>query len=91
MTSSAKSCHEIKKKFAYKRSGWYWIRSPCMPVARRMFCDMITLKDFLYVGETNKNLNKFEKDSNLHKIRDECHAMGLHPIEINTFEDVKML
>jgi hypothetical protein len=59
-----------------------------MPVARRMFCDMVTLKDFMYIGETDKNLNKFEKDSNIMDVRKECHAMGLEPFEIENFVDI---
>jgi hypothetical protein len=33
-----------------------------MPAAYRMFCNMVTMKDLKYIGETDKNLNKFEKE-----------------------------
>jgi len=78
--NSGKSCYDIKNLYNYKRSGWYWIKTACMPVARRMFCDMVTLKDFMYIGETDKNLNKFDKNSNIMEVRKECNAMGLEPL-----------
>jgi hypothetical protein len=62
-----------------------------MPVARRVFCEMVTLKDFMYIGETDKNLNKFDKESNLEKIKDECYAMGMEPLELESINDLEML
>lgn len=68
----AESCHALKSEYSYKRSGFYWLQSKCMKAAWRFYCDMITAKDFLYLGETMKGKNKYENIDSLDTIRDAC-------------------
>lgn len=56
-----------------------------------MFCDMVALKDFLYIGETAKDINKYWDVADLKKIKDECNAIGLNPIELTSKENIEML
>jgi hypothetical protein len=36
---AAKDCQEIKKRFPFKRNGFYWVNTKCMPDALRVYCD----------------------------------------------------
>jgi hypothetical protein len=31
--NTAKDCRSIKEKYAYKRNGFYWVKTKCMPEA----------------------------------------------------------
>lgn len=62
-----------------------------MEYAKRVYCDMATLKDFMYVGETNKNLNKFEHEGDLTNLKNECYSMGMAPLKFLSISDVTML
>jgi len=53
-----------------------------MPNPLRMYCDMETGSNFVYIGEIKKNLVKYDQLDDLKVFRNECANLGLFPIEI---------
>jgi hypothetical protein len=35
----ATDCHKIKEYADYKRNGFYWVKTKCMPKPERVYCD----------------------------------------------------
>jgi len=85
------SCTELKKKFPFKRSGYYWIKGGCQTQPIRLFCDFETSSDYFYVGERKKGIVATTQYDGYKTVREACLPYGLHPIELSTLKQIDVI
>lgn len=71
VNKAAGTCTSIITLYPFKKSGFYWIKSLCMPVAQRLFCDFedkFNIKSYFFLGKTepDKILGQFKKNPEWH-------------------------
>ena len=74
----------VKWQVPSKRSGFFWIKSECMPNPLRLYCDMTNdLQTFYYIGKIMRGDHLgFKKYTSVGDIRHECAEYGLDPVDI---------
>ena len=79
------SCFKIKKKFTFKKSGYYWIKPECVEIPLRVFCDFENYsygKDIAYYGNTKGSERQIvvkNKDDAVNL----CSLLGLEYYQFN--------
>ncbi len=72
-------------KVPSKKSGFFWIKSDCMPNPLRLFCDMTNdQQTFYYIGKYMRDDHfGLKKYNSIGDIRQECAEYGLDPVDIS--------
>jgi hypothetical protein len=47
--NAASGCALIRKRFPFKKNGYYWIKAKCMPEPLRVYCDFTDYNPNFYV------------------------------------------
>jgi hypothetical protein len=89
-------CYHIIKAYPSKRSGFYWIKTDCMPKSLKVYCDFDSYNnkaglDF-YIFNDNQLVNSIMRDVNTFKdLYSKCASIGLEPINIKNVSMINII
>jgi len=83
---AALNCQKIKEYADYKRNGYYWVQTKCMPKPERVYCDMEdNYPNFYhYDGWHRDKQNELVDANSADGIKRICGKLGLFPVRIGT-------
>jgi len=75
----ATDCEKIKEFASYKRNGFYWVKTKCMPKPERVFCDFLDNESnfYVYKGWKADKIEVLEGGNTVEGIIKACGDIGL--------------
>lgn len=91
--SFATSCQKIAMVYGERPNGFYWIKSKCMKMPKKVYCDFETFHGnfYYYMGNLNNKAIPLKDHITIKDMQDGCKSLGLKPVILESKDQIETL